>query len=61
MTSDRPYRKRRTHQFAVDEILAASGIKIDPKVADAFLDVLKEIVPATAPAAPTEASGSTTR
>jgi putative nucleotidyltransferase with HDIG domain len=44
MTSDRPYRKRRTHQFAVDEILSASGIKIDPRVAEAFLTVLKEVV-----------------
>lgn len=63
MTSDRPYRKRRTHQFAVDEILAASGIKIDPRVADAFLEVLKEIVPASTPAAvPAETtSGSPVR
>jgi putative nucleotidyltransferase with HDIG domain len=63
MTSDRPYRKRRTHQFAVDEILTASGIKIDPKVADAFLDVLKEIVPATPQSAPAIESptGSPTR
>ena len=48
MTSDRPYRKRRTHQFAVDEILKASGVQIDPKVSNAFLEVLKEIVPHTA-------------
>ena len=62
MTSDRPYRKRRTHQFAVDEILTASGIKIDPKVADAFLDVLKEIVPTTAQtAAAGVPTGSPTR
>jgi len=62
MTSDRPYRKRRTHQFAVDEILAASGIKIDPKVAAAFLEVLKDIVPA-APSAPVAEAptGSPTR
>jgi len=59
MTSDRPYRKRRSHQFAVDEILAASGVTIDPTVAEAFLDVLKDIVPATAPAEQT--TGSTTR
>jgi pSer/pThr/pTyr-binding forkhead associated (FHA) protein len=59
MTSDRPYRKRRSHQFAVDEILAASGIKIDPKVAEAFLDVLKDIVPATAAAE--QPTGSTAR
>ncbi|HEX6791733.1 MAG TPA: HD domain-containing phosphohydrolase [Candidatus Krumholzibacteria bacterium] len=50
MTSDRPYRKRRTHQFAVDEIIKASGVQIDPRVAEAFLDVLKEIVPRTTPA-----------
>jgi len=47
MTSDRPYRKRRSHQFAVEEILGASGIKIDARVAEAFLEVLKDIVPAT--------------
>ena len=61
MTSDRPYRKRRSHQFAVDEILAASGVKIDPKVAEAILDVLKEIVPTTAPAAAETTSGSPAR
>ena len=62
MTSDRPYRKRRTHQFAVDEIIKASGVQIDPKVAEAFLDVLKDIVPASAPqAAPETTSGSPAR
>jgi HD-GYP domain-containing protein (c-di-GMP phosphodiesterase class II) len=62
MTSDRPYRKRRTHQFAVDEILKASGVQIDPKVSDAFLAVLKDIVPATSPqAAPETTSGSPVR
>jgi HD-GYP domain-containing protein (c-di-GMP phosphodiesterase class II) len=35
MTSDRPYRSA-APQFAVDEILSASGIKIDPRVAEAF-------------------------
>jgi putative nucleotidyltransferase with HDIG domain len=59
MTSDRPYRKRRDHQFAVQEILNASGVQIDPKVADAFLAVLKDIVPATAAVEST--SGSTAR
>jgi putative nucleotidyltransferase with HDIG domain len=59
MTSDRPYRKRRSHQFAVDEIIAASGIKIDPRVAESFLDVLKDIVPQNAHAE--SASGSTAR
>ena len=63
MTSDRPYRKRRTHQFAVDEILNASGIKIDPKVAEAFLDVLKDIVPATvnSPTSEVPPTGAPTR
>jgi putative nucleotidyltransferase with HDIG domain len=53
MTSDRPYRKRRSHQFAVDEILQATGNKIDPRVTEAFLSVLKDIIPTTesAPAA----------
>jgi putative nucleotidyltransferase with HDIG domain len=59
MTSDRPYRKRRSHQFAVDEILSNSGITIDPTVADAFLDVLKDIVPAAANSS--EPSGSPAR
>jgi HD-GYP domain-containing protein (c-di-GMP phosphodiesterase class II) len=62
MTSDRPYRKRRSHQFAVDEIIKAAGVQIDPKVAEAFLDVLKEIVPRTAQSAPSELpSGAPTR
>jgi putative nucleotidyltransferase with HDIG domain len=46
MTSDRPYRKRRTHQMAIDEIIATAGTKIDPNVAKTFLEVLKDIVPA---------------
>lgn len=45
MTSDRPYRKRRTHQTAVDEIISTSGTKIDPKIAEVFLEVLKDLVP----------------
>lgn len=45
MTSDRPYRARRTHQEAVEEIKSTSGTKLDPRVAEAFLQVLKEISP----------------
>ncbi len=45
MTSDRPYRKRRTHRIAVDEIISTSGTKIDPRVAEVFLAVLKDIIP----------------
>jgi putative nucleotidyltransferase with HDIG domain len=47
MTSDRPYRKRRSHQEAVEEIKVTCGSKLDPRVAEAFLQVLKEISPAT--------------
>jgi putative nucleotidyltransferase with HDIG domain len=47
MTSDRPYRKRRSHHEAVEEIKLTSGTKLDPRVAEAFLQVLKEISPAT--------------
>jgi len=49
MTSDRPYRKRRSHEEAVDEIKTTSGTKLDPRVAEAFLQVLKEISPSSAP------------
>jgi putative nucleotidyltransferase with HDIG domain len=63
MTSDRPYRKRRTHQFAVEEILTASGTKIDPRVAEAFLSVLKDIIPGAENTSPTSevTTGSPTR
>jgi putative nucleotidyltransferase with HDIG domain len=49
MTSDRPYRKRRSHEEAVNEIKATSGTKLDPRVAEAFLQVLKEISPSSVP------------
>jgi putative nucleotidyltransferase with HDIG domain len=45
MTSDRPYRSRRTHADAVEEIKNTTGSKLDPRVAEAFLQVLKEIAP----------------
>jgi putative nucleotidyltransferase with HDIG domain len=45
MTSDRPYRSRRTHQEAIEEIKSTNGTKLDPRVAEAFLQVLKEISP----------------
>jgi putative nucleotidyltransferase with HDIG domain len=45
MTSDRPYRKRLSRQEAVDEIRRVAGTKIDPRVADAFLEVLGELAP----------------
>jgi putative nucleotidyltransferase with HDIG domain len=50
MTSDRPYRKALTVMDTVDEIRRYSGRTFDPKVVDAFLEVLEEqqIVPAEA-------------
>jgi HD-GYP domain-containing protein (c-di-GMP phosphodiesterase class II) len=45
MTSDRPYRSRRTHLEAVEEIKRTSGTKVDQRVAEVFLQVLKEISP----------------
>jgi len=45
MTSDRPYRPRRTQQEAIAEVQQTSGTKLDPRVAEAFLAVLKEISP----------------
>ncbi len=47
MTSDRPYRKRRSQKEAVDEILRSAGTKIDARVAEAFLRVLDELAPIT--------------
>jgi len=45
MTSDRSYRKRRTQDYAISEIKRTRGTKLDPRVADAFLEVLREISP----------------
>ncbi len=45
MTSDRAYRKARTHQEAVAEVERVRGVKLDPRVADAFLTVLAELAP----------------
>lgn len=45
MTSDRPYRKRRSLADTIDEINRTSGTKLDPRVTRAFLEVLKEISP----------------
>ncbi len=45
ITSDRPYRKGRSHEEAIAELRRVAGIKLDPRVVEAFLDVLKEISP----------------
>jgi putative nucleotidyltransferase with HDIG domain len=39
MTSDRPYRKAKTTQEAMDEILRFRGSQFDPLVVEAFLDI----------------------
>lgn len=46
MTSDRPYRERRSHHDAVAELRRVAGTKLDPRVTKAFLEVLKELAPA---------------
>jgi putative nucleotidyltransferase with HDIG domain len=40
MTSDRPYRKRLTHEKAISELHEKSGTQFDPYVVDAFCKVL---------------------
>lgn len=41
LTTDRPYRKARTRQEAVDELLACVESQFDPRVLAAFLDSLE--------------------
>ena len=45
ITSDRPYRKGRSKEEAVLELKRVSGIKLDPRIVNAFLQVLQEISP----------------
>lgn len=42
MTSDRPYRKAMTKESAIKEISKGSGAQFDPKVVQAFMEVLQE-------------------
>jgi putative nucleotidyltransferase with HDIG domain len=42
MTSDRPYRRGRTVEEAVEELRRCSGTQFDPRVVDAFVLVLRE-------------------
>ncbi|MBO8155667.1 MAG: HD domain-containing protein [Bacillaceae bacterium] len=42
ITSDRPYRKGKSHEEAVEEIRSCSGTQFDPKVVDVFLTISKE-------------------
>lgn len=43
MTTDRPYRKKRSTEEAKHEILRNSGTQFDPKVVDAFIKSWEEI------------------
>jgi pSer/pThr/pTyr-binding forkhead associated (FHA) protein len=45
ITSDRPYRKGRSREEAVQELKRVAGTKLDPRVVNAFLEVLREISP----------------
>jgi HD-GYP domain-containing protein (c-di-GMP phosphodiesterase class II) len=42
MTSDRSYRKALKQSVAVSELIKCSGTQFDPKVVEAFIDVLKD-------------------
>ena len=42
MTSDRPYRKALSREYAIDELKRYSGTQFDPKVVGAFFNVLKK-------------------
>lgn len=43
MTSDRPYRRGRSTEEAITELRSCSGSQFDPKIVEAFVDVLELI------------------
>ena len=43
MTADRPYRSSPGTEYAVSEFIRCSGTQFDPKVVEAFVDILGEI------------------
>lgn len=43
MTSDRPYREKKTRSGAVEEIMRCSGTQFDPAVVDAFMRWIESI------------------
>jgi HD-GYP domain-containing protein (c-di-GMP phosphodiesterase class II) len=45
MCSDRPYRKRLSREIAIAEMKKFSGIQFDPKIIEAFLNVLQNHSP----------------
>jgi HD-GYP domain-containing protein (c-di-GMP phosphodiesterase class II) len=42
MTSDRPYRKSLSKETAIEELKKGAGIQFDPKVVNAFLELMEE-------------------
>jgi putative two-component system response regulator len=40
MTSDRPYRRARSHEEAIDELRQGAGSQFDPEVVEAFMDTV---------------------
>jgi HD-GYP domain-containing protein (c-di-GMP phosphodiesterase class II) len=49
LTTDRPYRKARTRQQAVDELLSCTNSQFDSRVLAAFLDSLESNGPGSGP------------
>jgi diguanylate cyclase len=39
--NDRPYRKARLKNYAIDEISKNSGVQFDPEIVKAFLSIIK--------------------
>ena len=56
MTSARPYRKTRTHEDAMQEILRNAGTQFDPEVVRAFIDVQRRGLFSSNAPEPTHAS-----
>jgi HD-GYP domain-containing protein (c-di-GMP phosphodiesterase class II) len=50
MTSDRPYRERRSKYEAIAELRNCAGRKYDPNIVKIFLGILEEISSKPAPA-----------
>lgn len=44
ITSERPYRKANSHNFAVKEIVNSSGNQFDPEVVEHFIEVAKDYI-----------------
>ncbi|ERK31839.1 bifunctional diguanylate cyclase/phosphohydrolase [Clostridium intestinale] len=44
MTSERPYNKRKSYGEAIEELKRCSGTQFDPKIAEAFIEGIKESI-----------------